>query len=338
MTDPPTKTVSSSYELRRSAFIDLSGGSVRTIAGITGKVIEFPFDTVKVRLQTQPPALPGQKPVFRGAWDCLKKTIRSEGFNGLYKGLSPPLVGSVVENAFLFMCYGAALEMIQNLRGTSNQTITRSMPDVILAGMISGAGVSFVLTPIELVKCKLQVQDVGNLHLTSSTSNHRMYTGPLSVIRHTLREHGFQGMYRGHFGTFLRESGGGGAWFGVYEFMIRQFMISEKIKTKEGLKTWQVMTAGAFAGVAFNGILFPADVIKSRMQTDEEMAVSRNMTKSNAKIVRLGFIQVLKDLFAAEGIMGLYRGFGITIARSAPTSAVIFLTHEHVSRYLKDIL
>ncbi|KAJ3118828.1 hypothetical protein HK098_005827 [Nowakowskiella sp. JEL0407] len=335
-----SETISTSQSTSQTAVIDLLSGSV---AGVTGKVVEFPFDTIKVRLQTQPTisTTANNIPAFNGALDCLRKTIRAEGIFGLYKGLSPPLIGSVIENAFLFMCYGAALDWIQTIRGS--RTIKAQQPrmsDVVLAGLISGAGVSFVLTPIELVKCKLQVQDIGNLHLASSAvAKNRLYNGPWSVVSHTLKEHGVLGMYRGHLGTFLREAGGGGAWFGVYEFLIRRFVAMGKergVKSKEDLKTWQLMTAGAFAGVAFNGILFPADVIKSRMQTDEEMAVSavKDHQLRNGKLIRQGFMQVARDLFKAEGVLGFYRGFGITIARSAPTSAIIFLTYEHVSRNL----
>ena len=38
-------------------------------------------DTVKVRLQTQSMA----KPVYSGAIDCFKKTLKWEGIPGLYK-------------------------------------------------------------------------------------------------------------------------------------------------------------------------------------------------------------------------------------------------------------
>jgi hypothetical protein len=45
------------------------------------------FDTIKVRLQTT------EKSHFKGPVDCLLQTLRNEGFKGLYKGATPPLVG-----------------------------------------------------------------------------------------------------------------------------------------------------------------------------------------------------------------------------------------------------
>lgn len=31
---------------------------------------------------------PGESPVYKGTWDCAKKTIKREGFLGLYKGVN----------------------------------------------------------------------------------------------------------------------------------------------------------------------------------------------------------------------------------------------------------
>ena len=40
----------------------------------------------QVRLQTQPLPAAGEKPMYSGAMDCVKKTVAKEGPKGLYKG------------------------------------------------------------------------------------------------------------------------------------------------------------------------------------------------------------------------------------------------------------
>lgn len=45
-----------------------------------GKFVEYPFDTIKVRLQTQPL----DHPYFSGPWDCFKTTMKQEGLKGLF--------------------------------------------------------------------------------------------------------------------------------------------------------------------------------------------------------------------------------------------------------------
>lgn len=54
-----------------------------TFGGIAICLIGHPFDTLKVRLQTQSVA----NPVYSGLRDCFIKTLRWEGVGGLYKGV-----------------------------------------------------------------------------------------------------------------------------------------------------------------------------------------------------------------------------------------------------------
>jgi hypothetical protein len=35
-----------------------------------------------------PKPAPGESPAYTGTWDCAKKTIKREGFFGLYKGMN----------------------------------------------------------------------------------------------------------------------------------------------------------------------------------------------------------------------------------------------------------
>jgi ornithine carrier protein len=70
-----------------------------SIAGIVGKIVEFPFDTVKVRLQSQANTVPLQ---YTGPLDCFKQSIQKDGLRGLYRGISAPLFGAAVETSSLF--------------------------------------------------------------------------------------------------------------------------------------------------------------------------------------------------------------------------------------------
>ena len=56
---------------------ELFAGSV---GGITQVLSGQPFDTVKVRLQTQP-----NPPIYSGVGDCVRKIIAQEGLSGFYK-------------------------------------------------------------------------------------------------------------------------------------------------------------------------------------------------------------------------------------------------------------
>jgi ornithine carrier protein len=68
-------------------------------AGVVGKYIEYPFDTIKVRLQSQPDTIPLR---YKGPLDCFKQSLQRDGFIGIYRGISAPLVGAAVETSTLF--------------------------------------------------------------------------------------------------------------------------------------------------------------------------------------------------------------------------------------------
>lgn len=82
-----------------------------SIAGIVGKYIEYPFDTVKVRLQSQPNHLPLK---YTGPLDCFKKSLKQDGFIGIYRGISAPLVGAAVETSCLFFSVGLPCKLPSN--------------------------------------------------------------------------------------------------------------------------------------------------------------------------------------------------------------------------------
>ncbi|KAG0212056.1 hypothetical protein BGX28_006954 [Mortierella sp. GBA30] len=333
-----TKVVIS--EKNEQSLKDLAFGS---LAGVAGKFVEFPFDTVKVRLQTQPL----DHPIFKGPYDCFRQTVRNEGFLGLYNGLSSPLVGAMLENAVLFVGYRRAQDMLREFVAVPDQhesvsgPAPLSIPMLCLSGGISGVFASLVLTPVELVKCKLQVQQIGYLYTKKDApliSKKALHSGPLSVIKHIYTQNGLRGFYLGHFPTFLRETGGGAAWFGSYEAMCRLLISREQLHaalgkrvTQADLTAPQLMLAGAVAGMAYNFILFPADCIKSQMQTQDVLR-SHQSPSFGSSAAGQGFWSTGKEIFRSEGIRGLYRGCGITVARSAPSSAIIFMTYELLSR------
>ena len=96
---PPEDLQREAHDSKHSfaAAKDVAFGS---IAGMIGKIIEYPFDTVKVRLQSQSDSSPHR---YYGPLDCFQKSIRNDGALSLYRGLSAPLFGAAVENSSLFL-------------------------------------------------------------------------------------------------------------------------------------------------------------------------------------------------------------------------------------------
>ncbi|KAK9469161.1 mitochondrial carrier domain-containing protein [Lipomyces arxii] len=314
---------------------------VGSISGIAGKLFEYPFDTVKVRLQSQPD---GQPLKFTGPLDCFHQTWRTEGFNGFYRGISSPLVGAAAENASLFFSYRTAQTLVKSICYPQLDKADKlSLPALLLCGAISGTFTSFILTPIELIKCKMQVQnlDLYTVVQTSTTnaissaskydtSMHRrnistsvgskQVPGASTLIAQVYRESGVLGFWRGQLGTLFRETGGSAAWFGAYEYV--SSILAKRRPHESGQRNTlgESVIAGAIAGISYNLSLFPADSIKSRMQTESILSGTSDR----------GFWTVGKDMYRAGGISALYRGCGMTAMRAAPSSAIIFFTYEYL--------
>lgn len=301
------------------------------VSGVAGKLVEFPFDTIKVRMQTQLHSTSTRTlsaSASASAWNTALAGVREGGLLSLYRGLSAPLAGSMAETSILFAAYAAAQDSCRSLLSLNTKD-ELPLPLLCLCGSFSGVAASFLLTPVELIKCRLQVSPCGDSNAGStssirSTSNTHItttkgFSGPLDVVRATLRAQGLRGLYRGHTATMLREFFGTAAWFGTYEAATAHFVAADGLSSKSELAAWKLAAAGALAGVVFNGSVFPADAVKSVMQT-----ASLDHKR--------GFVMTFKDLLRARGVRGLYAGCGITLLRAAPTSAAIFATYEWLAR------
>ncbi|KAJ3395851.1 hypothetical protein HDU80_010180 [Chytriomyces hyalinus] len=356
---------------------DLTFGS---IAGVASKLIEHPADTVKTVMQTQTIKNPRSSSQSIGTIECCKTIMRQEGPRGFFKGLSAQLFGAMLETSAVFLMYNNAQTAVR-LVSNKPANVSLSTAELTACGFLSGTGISFLLTPIELVKCKLQVQAVPivpkrvsvsvssapastifgfrspafsvsaiKLHLAATASlpassslpasqipsnafstvastapvsaQQRHFSGSLDVIRHTIKTEGLRGLFRGHSATFWRESIGTGVWFGAYEHACAQIRARGNRASNGELSSSELVGAGAISGMVASWVCFPADAVKTRMQT------------ADTGSAKLGFVSAAESIWKKQGVMGFYTGSAITIARSGVSSAVIFLTYESLKKLL----
>jgi solute carrier family 25 (mitochondrial carnitine/acylcarnitine transporter), member 20/29 len=125
---------------------DLTAG---TIGGAAQLIVGHPFDTIKVKLQSQPVPPPGQLLKYSGAIDAVKQTLAAEGPGGLYKGMGAPLATVAAFNAVLFTVRG---QMEALFRSEPGMPLTVNQQLVCGAG--AGVAVSFLACPTELIKCR----------------------------------------------------------------------------------------------------------------------------------------------------------------------------------------
>eukprot|EP00026_Physarum_polycephalum_P013593 Phypoly_transcript_14010.p1 GENE.Phypoly_transcript_14010~~Phypoly_transcript_14010.p1 ORF type:complete len:303 (-),score=26.70 Phypoly_transcript_14010:18-926(-) len=273
-----------------------------TLSGAACLFTGHPFDTIKVRMQTQQGT--------EGAISTFTRTVRNEGILAVYKGVTSPLVGMMFETAVLFVVYGQLKAILQK-----DPKVPLTIPQLSIAGGLSGVATSLVLTPVELAKCRLQIQ-TGKVGDTSA----QKYKSPLHCLIVTFREEGIRGCFRGLGPTLAREAPGNVAFFGVYEWCKRA--LTPEGKTVDQLGLGSLVLSGGLGGVAYWSVFYPADVAKSRIQTMDK---------------QIGFFTCLKQIYQTEGRRGLYRGYIPTVIRAFPANAVMFSSYEMISRLLSKL-
>ena len=258
------------------------------------------------------------------------------------------------ENASLFVVYNQLQLAVRWASGVQPDT-PLGLGHLAIAAAGAGSIVSFILydgfsswgaprrdlmrssycsTPIELVKCKMQVQMLSAGAATGQPAAIRTLQGPFSILRSVIQTNGFKGLWLGQTGTLLRESGGSAAWFTMNEFVAKLFIVRRERNanlpahslSKKDLNAWELGIAGACAGVAYNVSLFPADSVKSALQTEEELRPRA------PGVPRPTFFGTFRSMYRAQGVRGLYAGLGVTVARSAPSSAMIFLIYDGLNK------
>ncbi|XP_022651858.1 mitochondrial ornithine transporter 1-like isoform X2 [Varroa destructor] len=243
----------------RNALVDLLAG---TLGGIATVLVGQPLDTVKVKMQTFPQ-------LYNNSIFCLKETIRQDGvMRGLYAGTAPAIVANVAENAVLFGAYGLCQKIVKTATGKRNQQDLSSIENAMAGGMASIFS-SLTLCPTELVKCKLQA--------LRETSGHKPTLSMMAMCRMIYRTDGLTGFYRGIGATMVREVPGYFAFFGGYE-AARQGFAKCYGCAKKDIGIVGTAVSGGVAGICIWLVIFPADLVKSRMQVLDSPDVPKAST------------------------------------------------------------
>ncbi|KAF9385895.1 hypothetical protein CPC16_007793 [Podila verticillata] len=287
-----------------------------TVGGWAQVVSGHPFDTLKVRLQTQ-----SNPPKYSGAMDCLRVTLKEEGPAGLYRGVTSPLMGIGICNAVMFAANGHFRRMLQG----GDETKTLSLVQMGVAGSMAGGVMAFVNCPVELLKVKLQTQfkpAPGSLPVPGAI---KPYTGVLDAGIRTFRQQGFRGLYRGMDITLLRDVPSYFSYFVTYEGGKRLLAHFNHAGQVDQLTTPELLLAGGIAGFGAWVPCYPQDVVKSRMQSNLSYKNSWDCFQSLKAEARGGNWKVW------------FKGFGPTMARAFPANAATFFFYEMTMKFMKGV-
>ena len=184
------------------------------IGGLSQVVVTNPLETVKITMQLEglqrgPGHSPGHDPghdlghgsghglgaggaegaVLRGPQPAragLVSIVRELGFGGLYRGVGVTFTRDAISAALFFATYGWAKLWLE-AHGLDEGFLQK-----LLAGLAAGVPAAYFVTPIDVVKTRLQSGEPG--------------LGAADVLRTTLREEGVGALMAGALGRVSRIS------------------------------------------------------------------------------------------------------------------------------------
>ncbi|CAL4966116.1 unnamed protein product [Urochloa decumbens] len=297
-------------------FLATSGGrefAAGGVGGMAGVLAGHPLDTLRIRLQQPPPPVsPGIVETPRrppSAARMLRGILRAEGPSALYRGMAAPLASVAFQNAMVFQVYAI---LSRSLGSESSTSDPPSYTSVALAGVGTGALQTLILSPVELVKIRLQLEAAGHKHRRPGDHH-----GPVDMARDILRREGLRGIYRGLTVTALRDAPAHGVYFWTYEYARERLHPGCRRGGGESLAT--MLVSGGLAGVASWVCCYPLDVVKSRLQ-----AAARYR----------GVMDCFRRSVREEGLPVLWRGLGTAVARAFVVNGAIFSAYELALRFL----
>jgi solute carrier family 25 carnitine/acylcarnitine transporter 20/29 len=243
--------------------------------------------------------------------DCYKK----EGFTGYFKGMSFPLYSVPLVNAIVFSFH----ELAKRLFGLRNESEMR-FHEGVLCGAFAGWANCIIVTPVELVKCRLQVQEESRVNA--------YYKGVMDCIKKTYAEGGIRGLFKGNVATMLREVPAYAAQFGGY-YSAKKLLAKSKKKEIKELSNLDLLLCGAVGGYSCWQFSYPQDIIKTLLQTEGHLFKPRYFDG--------GFLDCGKHIYRTQGFFGFWRGYLPCTIRALIANSVLFVTYENSKKALTKL-
>ncbi|XP_008321291.1 mitochondrial glutathione transporter SLC25A40 [Cynoglossus semilaevis] len=288
-----------------------------------------PLDVVKIRLQAQKNPFPKGKCFvycnglmdhicvcengnskawykapghFNGTMDAFVKILRNEGIKSLWSGLPPTLVMAVPATVIYFTCYDQLCAALRRRMGSYADEAP------LLAGPIARLGAATVISPLELIRTKLQSQKQSYRELTA-------------CIRTAVEAEGWLSLWRGLGPTLLRDVPFSAMYWYSYDKGKR--WLCEQQNTRE--PTFSIaFTAGAVSGSIAAVVTLPFDVVKTRRQVELGELQAKNLSSE----VSTSTYSVMSRIVAQDGFGGLFVGFLPRLIKVAPACAIMISSYE----------
>lgn len=183
----------------------LRAATCGALATVVHDMIITPTDVVKQRLQLG---------CYRGTFDCIASIWRQEGMRAFYRSLPTTLISECPFHGVL-VASNESLKLLLGLEARGGEQRTQAAaPLHFLSTGISGMIAAVVTQPLDVVKTRLQTQ---NVWASQSTEVKVRYSGMLNTMTLIAKEEGMRGFFRGTGPRLLFAAPSAAMCWGTYE-------------------------------------------------------------------------------------------------------------------------
>ncbi|XP_042062432.1 solute carrier family 25 member 44-like isoform X2 [Salvia splendens] len=196
------------FKLSEPTQAALANGVAGMMASFYSQAVFVPVDVVSQRLMVQ--GYSGHA-TYTGGLDVVRKVVKSDGIRGLYRGFGLSVLTYSPSSAVWWATYGASQRVIWRLLDDGNAAPSEGRIILVQAagGISAGATASFVTTPLDTIKTRLQV------------TGHEKRPTTKQVVRSLIADDGWIGLYRGLGPRFFSMSAWGTSMILAYEYLKR---------------------------------------------------------------------------------------------------------------------
>lgn len=275
-------------------------------AGLTSTLALHPLDVIKIRLAVNDGLISTVTPKYSGIINAFSTILKEESIYGLYRGVTPNLVGAGASWGLYFFFYNS----IKSITQKGNLDLPLSAGQHLLAASEAGFCTLLITNPIWVVKTRLVMQ---------FDQNKLKYTGMTNCLVKIFQEEGIKGYYKGLIPGILGVSHGA-VQFMAYEELKNRYNLYKRTPITTKLGTIEYLTFAAVSKLMAAGLTYPYQVIRCRQQ--------------NQHAEYKGTWDCIARTYTFEGWKGFYKGLGTNLLRVTPATMITFWTYENVSHWL----
>jgi solute carrier family 25 carnitine/acylcarnitine transporter 20/29 len=224
--------------------------------------------------------------------------FRTDGIAGFYQGFAPSLFGSIVFRAIPFAAYSATNQLLVDRDWLTDKPIQRAF----ISGASGGFLRSFAECPVEVMKTRRQVTNPWTLR--------SLMTGiSITTARNTAV-----------IGTF-------------WAVLVASQPLRDAVSSHPAVNSF---LAGGGCSVVAWALVFPLDVLKSRVQSGEAYRLDGTGSTAGVRYTKesLSVFKCASEIMREQGFKGFYAGFYAGIARTIVANGVAMVIYDYVRKSL----